>query len=182
MTTNVYILLDRSGSMASRWPEALGTINGYVAGLAKTEHDGVVTCVAFDHMGTGWGGPGFQAGMAMAIGDALPARGVRFQALRTMVRPKDWQQLTRGDAEPHGGTPLYDAIGRICSMADADANPRGLILIMTDGEENSSREVTKEGATALLDKQRARGWEVINLGMDFREVAVQALSFAGHFF
>lgn len=30
---NVYILLDRSGSMGSLWEEALGSINGYVKGL-----------------------------------------------------------------------------------------------------------------------------------------------------
>ena len=27
---NVYILLDRSGSMATLWDEAIGSINGYV--------------------------------------------------------------------------------------------------------------------------------------------------------
>lgn len=27
---NVYILLDRSGSMSSLWNEAIGSINGYV--------------------------------------------------------------------------------------------------------------------------------------------------------
>ena len=32
---NVYILLDRSGSMASLWEEALGSINGYVSKLPK---------------------------------------------------------------------------------------------------------------------------------------------------
>jgi hypothetical protein len=32
---NAYILLDRSGSMSSRWSEALSSINAYVAELAK---------------------------------------------------------------------------------------------------------------------------------------------------
>lgn len=42
-----YILLDRSGSMASMWSEALGGINGYVRGLKNAD----VMLAAFDTVG-----------------------------------------------------------------------------------------------------------------------------------
>lgn len=171
MPTNVYILLDRSGSMEGRWTEALSTINGYVQGLAKALHNGAVTCAVFD---------GFTVppGYMNRAGWIAPASGDKFQfdTLRLSARPHDWKPLTRDDATPRGDTPLYDAIGRLCSLADADANPKGLLLIMTDGQENASREVTRHGAMAALDRQRARGWEVIHLGVNFTEVTAQAAS------
>ncbi|NBR25044.1 MAG: VWA domain-containing protein, partial [Micrococcales bacterium] len=42
---NVYILLDRSGSMGTLWNEALGSINAYVAKLKKKD---MVYLAAFD--------------------------------------------------------------------------------------------------------------------------------------
>jgi hypothetical protein len=170
MPTNVYILLDRSGSMEGRWVEALSTINGYVEGLAKAGHEGAVTCAVFDGFTTP---PGYTRGgwVAGASGDKF-----QFDTLRLGTRPQDWKPITREDAVPRGDTPLYDAIGRLCSLADADPNPKGLLLLMTDGQENASRELTRQGATAALDRQRARGWEVIHLGVNFTEVVAQAAS------
>jgi hypothetical protein len=43
---NVYILLDRSGSMAGLWDEALGSINSYVTKLKKKDN---VFLSAFDN-------------------------------------------------------------------------------------------------------------------------------------
>jgi len=64
-------------------------------------------------------------------------------------------------------TPLYDAIGRIVSLAEKDRPEKAVIVIMTDGEENSSTEMTKKSAKAALDRVRAKGWEVVFLGTEF---------------
>ena len=64
-------------------------------------------------------------------------------------------------------TPLFDAIGRIVSTAESDKPEKAVIVVMTDGHENSSRELTKEGAKAALDRARERGWEVVFLGAEF---------------
>ena len=64
-------------------------------------------------------------------------------------------------------TPLYDAIGRIVSLAEKDKPEKAVIVIMTDGEENSSQEMTKIAAKAALDRVRAKGWEVVFLGTEF---------------
>jgi hypothetical protein len=168
MPINVYILLDRSGSMANRWIEALSTINAYVKGLADAKHDGAVTVAAFD---------GFAAPPENIVNwPAQPGRRLQFDTLRLATRPQDWKPLSSEDAAPRGDTPLYDAIGRLCTLAAADVNPKGVILLMTDGQENASREITREGAMGMLDRNRARGWDVVHLGIDFREVAAQAAS------
>jgi hypothetical protein len=64
-------------------------------------------------------------------------------------------------------TPLFDAIARLISMAEADNPEKAVIVIMTDGEENASREVTKTGVKAALDRAEKRGWEVVFLGAEF---------------
>ena len=49
---NAYILLDRTGSMGPIWTEALGSVNAYVAQLAKDEDPNDktrITIACFDH-------------------------------------------------------------------------------------------------------------------------------------
>ena len=64
-------------------------------------------------------------------------------------------------------TPLFDSIARIVALAEGDAPERAVIVVMTDGAENASSEVTKDGAKAALDRARAKGWEVVFLGAEF---------------
>jgi hypothetical protein len=47
---------------------------------------------------------------------------------------------------------------------------------MTDGQENASKELSVAQAKALLDRCRARNWQVIFLGADF-DNAAQAASY-----
>jgi Mg-chelatase subunit ChlD len=145
MSIPVYILLDRSSSMEKRWSEALGTINGYVAELAKEGHEGRVTAATFDSI----------------------HRGLEFVVIREGTRPQDWKPITNEEASPRGSTPLYDAVAKICSMAQASQANKGVVLIMTDGEENSSREANQYTAKAMLEMIKARGWDVVQLGVDF---------------
>ncbi len=145
-----YILLDRTGSMGPIWDEALGSVNAYVDALSKPDDGAVpdpgekVTLAVFDHHS-----------------------GLQFDILRKGVLLPDWKKVTNDDATPRGMTPLFDALARTVSLAEADNPARAVIVVMTDGAENASKEVTKDGAKAALDRARARGWEVIFLGADF---------------
>jgi len=148
--THAYILLDRTGSMSGIWTEALGSVNAYVDALTKpadgakpSEHD-KVTLAGFDYQGE-----------------------LKFDLLRRSVTAANWNKVTDAEASPRGMTPLFDSIARIVALAEGDAPERAVIVIMTDGEENSSREVTKDGAKAALDRARAKGWEVVFLGAEF---------------
>lgn len=139
-----FILLDRSGSMGSKWAETLGAINGYVKKLADDGAAGKITVATFDSM-----------------------EELKFEIIRDGVSIKKWEDLTDKDASPRGVTPLFDAIARIVSLAEGGAAKKSVLIVVTDGHENASKEVTKEGAKAALDRFKARGWQVVFLGADF---------------
>lgn len=141
-----FILLDRSGSMKSLWDEAISSINGYVKKLAEDKVDTEVTLAVFDQGNEGW---------------------LDFSVLREKIRPEAWTDVATKEAPPRGMTPLNDAIGRIVSIAETLNPQKAAIIIMTDGHENSSRELNGKQAKALLQGCRDKGWQVIFLGANF---------------
>lgn len=152
-TVQSYILLDRTGSMADIWDEALTSVNAYADSFAA------------DAPGAEIAGADIKTAVTLAVFDHQD--GLQFDVLRDKVDPAHWNKVTNDEANPRGMTPLYDAIGRIVSRAEADAPEKAVIVIMTDGLENSSSELTKQGAKAALDRARAKGWEVVFLGAEF---------------
>ena len=127
-----YILLDRTGSMSSIWGEALSSVNAYASAVGKAE-DGETDDL--------------ETTVTLAVFDAQ--EGLQFDVLRDDVKAADWQSVSNDEVAPRGMTPLFDAIGRIVATAEADNPEKAVIVIMTDGLENSSREITKEGAKSL---------------------------------
>jgi len=145
-----YILLDRTGSMSSIWDEALSSVNAYARSVAEEEDGGPDT---------------LETAVTVAVFDSHD--GLQFDVLRKGVDADAWTPVTSAEASPRGMTPLFDAIGRMVAVAEADAPEKAVIVIMTDGHENASREMTKDGARAALDRARAKGWEVVFLGAEF---------------
>lgn len=143
-----YILLDRTGSMEPIWSEALSSVNAYADGLATLD-----------------GGPRVDADITLAAFDAND--GFQFDVLRSGVDAERWRKVTNDEVSPRGMTPLYDAIGKIVTLAEKDRPEKAVIVIMTDGEENSSQEMTKASTKAALDRVRKKGWEVVFLGTEF---------------
>lgn len=157
--THSYILLDRTGSMSPIWVEALSSVNAYAANIAGEAGDVVPE-------------------ITLAVFDAQD--GLQFDVLRRSVQPKDWQNVTDKEASPRGMTPLFDAIARLIAMAEADNPEKAVIVIMTDGAENASREVTKAGVKAALERAEKRGWEIVFLGAEFANFAdADAIGVAG---
>lgn len=148
MLQHDFILLDRSGSMATQWSEALGSINTYVKDLADQKVDTGVTLATFDGV-----------------------NGLRFEIIRDRITPSTWRPVSEVDAIPRGMTPLSDATGKIVSLANAGNYDKVAIIIMTDGQENDSKELSVAQAKALLDKCRAKNWQVIFLGANFDNAA-----------
>lgn len=145
-----YILLDRTGSMSSIWDEALTSVNAYAAAVGEAEEGET---------------DDLETSVTLAVFDAQD--GLQYDVLRKDVQPDAWTQVTSDEVSPRGMTPLFDAIGRIVATAEADNPEKAVIVIMTDGAENSSREITKDGAKAALDRVEAKGWEVVFLGAEF---------------
>ncbi len=147
-----YILLDRSGSMQSLWVEALSSVNAFAKELANKNDgnavDSHVTLAVFDE----------QAGL-------------QFDVLRRKQPALHWDKVTDSDASPRGMTPLLDAMIRIIALADADNPGKAVIVVMTDGQENASKEVTRDGVKAALERVKAKGWEVVFLGANFDNIS-----------
>jgi Mg-chelatase subunit ChlD len=84
--------------------------------------------------------------------------------------------------EPRGNTALLDAIGRTINavkaqikVMDTEERPGEVVLvILTDGAENSSREFTLPEVKKLIEKRRAKGWQVVFLGADQDAITVAA--------
>ena len=147
-----YILLDRSGSMQSLWVEALSSVNAFAKELAnKTD------------------GPSVDSHVTLAVFDSQES--LQFDTLRRKQPALHWENVTDKDASPRGMTPLLDAMVRIISLAEGDTPDKAVIVVMTDGQENASREVTREGVKAALDRVKAKGWEVVFLGANFDNIA-----------
>jgi len=140
---NVYILLDRSGSMASLWDEALSSINSYVAKLKKKDN---VYLAAFDN---------------------------EYEVVRD-CKAEGWDGITNEDLTPRGVTALYDSCGKIMAKAEEDGAKKTILVVMTDGYENASKEHTQASIKAKVKQFEDNKWEVIFLGANFD--AVDAVS------
>jgi uncharacterized protein YegL len=82
---------------------------------------------------------------------------------------------------PRGGTALFDAVGqtvvslgeRLKAMDEAARPGKVIVVIVTDGEENASREWVKEGLQKLIKRQQDDySWEFIFLGANIDSAAV----------
>jgi Mg-chelatase subunit ChlD len=137
---NVYILLDRSGSMQTLWNEAIGSINAYVSKLKKSDK---VHLAVFDN--------------------------VSHDVIRN-VKSSEWIPVSDQEVQPRGGTPLYDSCGKIMAQAELDNAKKTILVVMTDGWENASQEYTKEAIQAKVKSFEDKKWEVIFLGANFDSV------------
>jgi hypothetical protein len=137
--------------MQSLWVEALSSINAYARELANTTD-----------------GDAVDSHVTLAIFDGQ--EGLQFDLLRRQVPALHWESVTDREAAPRGMTPLLDALGRIIALAEADNPDRAVIVVMTDGQENASREVTRDGARAALERVKKKGWDVVFLGANFDNI------------
>ena len=84
---------------------------------------------------------------------------------------KDVPELDKTTFVPRGGTALLDAIGRtlnetearLAAMADADRPSKVLVLVLTDGMENQSKEFDKGRIQKMIKDHEAKGWEFMYL-------------------
>lgn len=143
MKTMICLILDRSGSMNGREKDVIGGVNSFIDDQKKLPDPASVAFVRFDT-------------------NAIE----RFRAMGPLA---DVKPLTADDYQPRGGTPLLDAVGQsIAQLEDdwkAEKPDRCIVVIVTDGEENSSHEYTKDKIKALVKSRQDSGlWSFIYLG------------------
>jgi hypothetical protein len=83
----------------------------------------------------------------------------------TDVPPADVPRLSELNYRPGGGTALHDAIGKLVKSVKEKKTSRHLVVINTDGEENSSLEWKRNGVRALIREKKATDrWDFVFLG------------------
>lgn len=149
---SVFVALDRSGSMGGeKWTNAVDSLNEYVKGLQKEKISGDITIIAFDSDGMHYGG----------------ASGVRLVPLAESADIAYFDRIDPSVLHPAGGTPLYDAAGHVMNLALEKNSKRTVVVILTDGEENTSKEYTQEKIKEKVKSLEEKKWEVIFLGANF---------------
>ena len=73
---------------------------------------------------------------------------------------KNVAPLTRETFKPRGSTALLDAIGK----AIKSTSEVSTLIILTDGDENASREYTKAHVKDLIEQKTKEAWTVMYLG------------------
>ena len=82
------------------------------------------------------------------------------------ARPLDAVTSIRDRFAPRGLTPLYDATALLLDRAEAHRGDPAdqLVVILTDGLENASREWSRDGLFRRISKLRKKGWTFVFLG------------------
>lgn len=143
MKAMICLILDRSGSMSGREADVIGGVNSFIEEQKKLPDPASVAFVRFDTQG--------------------------IERFRTMAPLADVKPLTSDDYKPRGGTPLLDAVGKTITALDddwkAEQPDRCIVVIVTDGQENESREYTKQKVKELIQARQESGkWAFIYLG------------------
>lgn len=143
--TDITMLLDSSGSMSeTRW----ATIDGVKKFIDAQQEVAKKTCFSL-----------FKFSNEVA--------------LHQYVVPISSAVLDASFYIPDGGTALYDAIGesmdmvgkRLGALAPEDRPDKVIFVIVTDGEENASREFNSCRIAAIIVHQREKyNWEFVFLG------------------
>jgi Mg-chelatase subunit ChlD len=158
--THILTLLDRCGSMRTIADDVIGGFNTFLAAQQADGNDARITLVQFDSQDPQ---EVLLAGVPIAAADPLS--------------PEQFQ--------PRGGTPLLDATGRLIERARLEADLRGanglpkediVIVSITDGQENQSREYTVERIRQLIAGCEADGWTFV-----FLSASIKAYHEAGTF-
>lgn len=149
--TAICLLIDRSGSMGMIRGDAEGGVNAFLDDQRAADGRRTVRIDLFDD---------------------------RFE---TYCPTTDAAEVQRFELHPRGMTALLDAMARSIrefgaelAALDEAARPGHVIFaVMTDGEENSSREYSWDQVKAMVSEQQSTyGWNVVYLGANQDAIAV----------
>lgn len=139
-TTHIIAVLDRSGSMQSVAKDAIGGYNNFLAEQRKGKDKATISGYLFDD---------------------------KFEKLYNgeVLNIKDVPDLTDKEFIPRNSTALLDAIGKAVVEYKATGNKadKVLMIIVTDGEENASREFSRKDIADLISSHKKMGWQFLFL-------------------
>ncbi len=156
--TDIFVVLDRSGSMESVRADTIGGFNAFLGDQQKSgAGEATITLAQFDDV-------------CEIVYNALPLSSAKPLTTETFV--------------PRGSTALLDAIGktidetgaRLAALPETERPENVIFVILTDGQENASRTFSMAQISEKIRHQRdVYGWEFVFLGAN-----QDAIATAGH--
>lgn len=144
------MILDKSGSMYSMTTDTIGGYNTMILKQKENKIPAKVTTVLFNH---------------------------NVSILYDQKALDEVPEMTTKDYETSGTTALLDAIGETLVKVDKfdDIEKEGtqvIVVIITDGMENSSKEYKKDIIKAMIsERQDKKGWKFVFLGANIDAVS-----------
>ena len=156
--TELVFILDTSGSMAGLENDTIGGFNSMLSRQKAVDGECRITTILFDN---------------------------RYELLHDRIDIRAVSPMTLREYQAGGSTALLDAIGRtIHKLAQVQRNTAEeyraesvMFVIITDGEENASREYSPAKVRQMIEHEKDRyGWEFVFLGAN-----IDAVETAGRF-
>ncbi|MCR5485672.1 MAG: VWA domain-containing protein [Clostridiales bacterium] len=155
--TELVFILDKSGSMGGLERDTVGGYNSMLEKQREVDGECLITTVLFNN--------GYEL-----LHDRADIRAV--------------SPITEKEYQVGGSTALIDAVGKtIDKIASAQKHisedyraEHVMFVIITDGEENSSREYSSDKVKKTIESKKEEGWEFIFLGSN-----IDAVETAGRF-
>lgn len=142
------IILDESGSMSGLEKVSVAGVNETIRTIREAYHENheqeqLLTVVTFSG----------QPGMRMTH---------HYNSLNI----KEVEEMATNTFNPNGVTPLWDAMGNMCTRIEKEIDAETLVLvtIITDGMENASTEYNHESIKTLVDRLDKAGWVFTYIG------------------
>jgi len=144
--TSINVIIDQSGSMGYLTTDTIGSFNGFVTEQKLVPGDAAFTLCTFNES-------------ARLVHDFVKLAAVPALDSKTY--------------RPSGGTALLDAMGttinsvgaKLAALPEEERPSKVIFLIITDGQENSSRNFTKEQVKSMVEHQRdVYSWEFVFMG------------------
>ena len=133
--TQMIVILDRSGSMQSIGQATVDGLNTLIREQKGAEGEAYLTLVQFDD---------------------------QYQIDYKSKPIAEVQELVYMETfKPRGMTAMYDAIGK--TIAEIDTTDDVVLVIVTDGMENASREYTQTSIFETIEAKKKAGWNVLFL-------------------
>ncbi len=151
---HISIILDRTGSMESIRDDTIGGFNAFLKEQKAQPGTATLTLVQFD--------------------SADP-----YEIIHRFKPIEDVPELTKETYVPRGGTPLLDALGRgindleksISELKEDDRPSKVIMVVITDGQENSSQEFRKAQIEKMIkEKTDKDGWQFVFLSADLAAI------------
>lgn len=156
--TELVFILDKSGSMCGLEKDTIGGYNAMLEKQRLVDGECIITTVLFDH---------------------------HYELLHDRIDFRAIKPITEKEYFVGGRTALLDAIGKTIQKIDTVQKntaedyraEKVMFVIITDGEENSSRSYSAAQIKKMIQQQKERyGWEFLFLGAN-----IDAVETAGQF-